>query len=113
MKGNTAISGGKRLSSKELKASNAHHFLKDGDRLDINNSFGISFFYNAKPRYTEHLRLKMYIMIIYTFSFPCAEHTQVVALNNLAYPAGRRRSRTPVWRLSLKGESLIINKGNR
>ena len=33
VKGNTAICGGKRLSSKELKASNARHFLKDGDRL--------------------------------------------------------------------------------
>ena len=39
VKGNTAICGGKRLSSKELKASNAHHFLKDGDILDVNNKF--------------------------------------------------------------------------
>ena len=51
VKGNTAICGGKRLSSKELKASNAHHFLKDG----INNPFGIRFFYNTEPRYTEYL----------------------------------------------------------
>ena len=28
---------------------------------------------------------------MYTFSFPCAEHTAVVALNNLAYPAGTLR----------------------
>ena len=33
-------------------------------------------------------------------SFPCAEHTPVVAVNNLAYPGGRRRSRTAVWMFS-------------
>ena len=98
VKGNTAICDGKRLSSKELKASNARHFLKDGDRL---LQYGTKI-YRTSVMDLRHQMIELnvyndYIYIyIYTFSFPCAEHTPVVA-----YPGGRRRSRTALWMFSV------------